>query len=1350
MNDPKPLRELALETVATAYAGRTRYTQLEYEALLANLSIGIAFTRDRCFFLCNPKFAEMFGYGPDELIGMPGETMYPNRESYLALGQIATPILSAGRQLDIEWEVRRRDGSTFLCRLIAKAIDPANTQQGTVWIVEDITDRRRHADEVARLLREQEAILGTASIGIVFVKDRRLVRCNRRYEEMYGYGPGEMDGQPASIIYPGPSEFEEAKSVYEALARGQTSRRISLRRRKDGSTFWNRADGRAVDPQNPHKGSVWTVEDITEQRRAEDELQRVLAEQQALLDNVVVGIAFSRERKIVRCNRRFEEMFGFAAGEAIGASWRQVYFTDDEFEMRAQTYPELDQGRTHTREQWLRRQDGSGFWCRVSGRAVAAGEPARGYVWLVEDVSERRRADESLERLVREQDAVLQNAVTGIIFVKDRRIVRCNRRFEEIFGYGVGELLNQPTRFMFATSEEYEAGGETLYEPVWRGETVYLERRHVRKDGTRIWCSLSGRAVQAGDPAQGSVWLFDDITQEHESEERVQRALAEQELILDNASVGIAFVRNRAVQRCNRFLEDMVGAGPGDLIGQSTAALFASREEWEEAGRVAYGTTAPGGTHDAECRFKRRDGSTFLCRTRGRRTDTGEAEQEWIWSFEDVTAEREAEMRVQRALAEQDLILDNATVGIAFVRSRTIQRCNRFLEDMVGAKRAELVGQRSAVLFADPGEWQEAARRAFEETPPGGIHTAEARLRRADGSTFICYMRGRRIDAGDAEQEWIWSYEDVTAEREAEIRVQRALTEQELILDNASVGIVFVRNRAIQRCNRFLEDMVGAAPGDLIGQSTAALFASREEWEEAGRRAYGTTAPGGTHDSECRFKRRDGSTFLCRTRGRRIDLGEAEQEWIWSIEDVTAEREADRRVQQALGELERKVAERTAELEEAKARAQHLADHDALTGLPNRRLLEDRLTQALALSSRNRKNSAVMFVDIDRFKTINDSLGHAVGDALLKEVAERLVKQLREGDTICRIGGDEFVIVLPEVKRSSDVAHVAQKVIEQLSLPVTVEERELVVTCSIGIAVYPDDGRSAESLIRNADAAMYHAKELGRANYQFFTEQMNLAASRRLQLENDLRRAVGKGELRVHYQPIIDTASGRIAAHEALVRWQHPRRGLVVPAEFIQLAEETGIILKIGEWVLAEACRWSTFIGARSHDGGELQIAVNLSARQFNDPHLPRVVARALKETGLPPRLLELEITESTAMQQTDATLRTLKKLKQLGVSIAIDDFGTGYSSLSYLRRFPVDKVKIDRSFVAEVPGDRDQGAIVSAIIALAHALQIRVVAEGVETEAQREFLKSCGCDFIQGFLVGRPADADSAAKEYV
>jgi len=1097
VSDPAPLRnvESALETVQASYAGKTRYTQLEYEALLANASIGIAFTRERRFFLCNPRFAAMFGYRPEELVGQLGEVVYPSRDSYNALGRIAVPLLGSGRQLDVEWELRRKDGSTFLGRVVAKAIDDKNPQQGgTVWIVDDVTERRRQADEAARLAREQEAILGTASIGIVFLKDRRIARCNRRYEEMYGYGPGELVGKPASVLYADDADFANAAKAYDLLARGQTARRVEMRRRKDGTTFWTRADGKAVDPHDPLKGSVWIVEDVTEQRRAEEELQRVLAEQQALLNNVVVGIAFSVERKIVRCNRRFEEMFGFQPGQVIDASWREMYFTDEEYQRRALSYAELDQGRTHVRESWVRRQDGSGFWCRITGRAVEAGKPAKGYVWLVDDITERKRADEALERLVREQDAILQNALAGIVFIKDRIILRCNRRFEEIFGYEPGELLDRTTRFMFKSDAEFVAAGKEVYETIWAGATQYLEREGVRKDGSPIWLSISGRAVQPGDASQGSVGLFDDITQEHEAEERVQRALAEQELILDNATVGIAFLRNRVILRCNRYFEEMLGAGPGELVGQSTTVLFASEEEWRRAG----------------------------------------------------------------------------------------------------------------------------------------------------------------------------------------------------------------------------EQSQHAAPGESF-------------------------------EGEARFRRRDGSSFICRVRGRRIDAGEPEQEWIWSYEDVTAEREADARVQRALDELEQAVADRTTELEEAKARAQHLADHDPLTGLPNRRLLEDRLTQALAMSQRNRQHTAVMFVDLDRFKNINDSLGHAVGDVLLKEVSQRLVSQLRTGDTICRIGGDEFVLVLPQIKRTSDVAQVAQKVIEQLSLPVMVEERELVVTPSIGIAVFPDDGRDAETLIRNADAAMYHAKEAGRANYQFFTEQMNQAASRRLALEGDLRRALSKGELRVHYQRFVD-AAGKAAGHEALLRWQHPERGLVLPGEFIQLAEETGLILRMGEWVLREACRWATFIGAEHG----LQVAVNLSPRQFNDPNLPRIVAAALKESGLPPRLLELEITESLAMRETDATLATLQRLKQLGVSIAIDDFGTGYSSLAYLKRFPVDKLKIDRSFVAELPGDREQCAIVSAIVALAHALNVRVVAEGVEKKSQREFLVRCGCDLVQGFLIGQPQDAEAAAKEYL
>ncbi len=1209
------------------YAGRTRYTQLEYEAVLANASIGIAFTRERKFFLCNPKFEEMFGWGPGELIGQSGEVVYASRESYEALGRIAAPILTAGKQLDLEWEVRRKDDSTFLCRMIAKAINPAKPRQGTVWIVEDITERKRHADELDRVLREHEAILETASIGIAFLRERTIARSNRRFEEMYGYAPGELVGQPTSVLYDSPEDHERVGGAYAQMAKGLAYEHIAPRRRKDGSVFWVRATGRAIDPRDPRRGSVWTHEDITEQRRAEEELRRVLAEQQALLDNVVVGIAFVRDRQVMRCNRQFEALFGYGAGEGPGLAARQLYFTDEDYEVRWRSYAELDTGRTHQREQWLRRKDGSGFACRLSGRAVEPGDPGKGYVWLFEDVTERKRADEAMQRMVREQNALLDSAMIGIAFLKERRIMRCNQRFEELFGYAQGELLNQSTRVLYESDEDF-ASGEQGYEEVWRGRTYQREWRMVRKDGGRFWCLLAGRAVQPGDPQQGSVWLFDDVTERKRADEEIRRLAAEQQQILDNATVGILFVRDRVIQRCNRRLEEMTGHGPRELEGRGTQVLFADAREWRRATEAAYGATAPGDLHQAERVFRRKDGSTFLARNIGRRIDRGAAEQEWIWIIEDITEQRAAEEGIRRALAEQELILANATVGIAFLRHRTYVRCNPRFEQMFGYNTGAMIGRTAAFLFPGKRAYAETSREALAALAAGSGYTAELQLKRSDGSLFWCKVVGKAIDPARLDEGSIWIYDDISAEHAARESLERAVAER-----------------------------------------TAALKA------------------------------------------------------------------ANRRLEQEIGE--RKQAEE---------RARHLADHDALTGLPNRRLLEDRLTQALALSYRNRRQTAVMFVDLDRFKTINDSLGHAVGDALLKEVARRLVDELRGVDTICRLGGDEFVIVLPEIKRAADAAHVAQKVAESVERPIALEGRDLHVTPSIGIAVFPDDGRDAATLIRNADAAMYHAKEMGRANHQFFTDQMNLAASRRLTLENDLRRALQKGELSVHYQPIVELKAGCTVAHEALLRWQHPTRGLVLPGEFIQLAEDTGLILGIGEWVLREACRWATFIGAERG----LAVSVNLSARQFHDPKLVQLVTHALEASGLPPRLLELEITESTVMQHTDVTLATLRKLKGLGVSLSVDDFGTGYSSLAYLKRFPVDKLKIDRSFVADLPADKDAQAIIAAIVGLAHALGLQVVAEGVETEAQMEFLQRCGCHFIQGYLAGRPLDADAAAKEYL
>jgi diguanylate cyclase (GGDEF)-like protein/PAS domain S-box-containing protein len=419
----------------------------------------------------------------------------------------------------------------------------------------------------------------------------------------------------------------------------------------------------------------------------------------------------------------------------------------------------------------------------------------------------------------------------------------------------------------------------------------------------------------------------------------------------------------------------------------------------------------------------------------------------------------------------------------------------------------------------------------------------------------------------------------------------------------------------------------------------------------------------------------------------------------------------------------------------------HMANHDALTQLPNRSLLQDRVTQAVAKARRSGEVLALFFIDLDRFKTINDSLGHPVGDRLLQAVAQRLLACTRAADTVARIGGDEFVVLLGDLDRPETARHVAKKVLAALSQPVALDGHTLQVTPSIGIAVYPGDGEDVDTMMRNADTAMYHAKQVGRNNFQFFTQAMNDAAQQRLQLENDLRHAVERGELAVHYQPQIDLRAGGIVGFEALVRWRHPQRGMVSPAEFIPAAEEAGLINPIGEWVLGAACAQAVAWHRSGHTF--LQAAVNCSARQFQDEGFVAAVDRILRESGMPAQRLELEITESVIIQRSEEVNARFQALEDMGVRISIDDFGTGYSSLSYLKRLSIHQLKIDQSFVRDIGNDPNDAAIVSAIVTIAHSLGLEVVAEGVETAEQLTFLRAVGCDSAQGYLFSKPLPAE-------
>jgi diguanylate cyclase (GGDEF)-like protein len=425
---------------------------------------------------------------------------------------------------------------------------------------------------------------------------------------------------------------------------------------------------------------------------------------------------------------------------------------------------------------------------------------------------------------------------------------------------------------------------------------------------------------------------------------------------------------------------------------------------------------------------------------------------------------------------------------------------------------------------------------------------------------------------------------------------------------------------------------------------------------------------------------------------------------------------------------------------------EHQANYDALTGLPNRNLLHDRMRQAV-YAQRSARAMAVVFIDLDHFKFVNDSLGHGTGDKLLRGMADRLRDVLREGDTVARLGGDEFVVILNDQSGEEVIYRAMQRIMGEIAKPMVVEGKELFVTCSAGISLYPQDGVDVDTLLKNADAAMYRAKEHGRNNFQFYTSEMNERINERLALEHALRRSLERNELTLHYQQKVDLKSGAICGAEALVRWNHPELGLLRPERFIPLAEETGLIVQIGEWVLRETCRQARAWLDRGLEPG--RVSVNLSARQFRQDGLVRMVSRILEETGIDPAHLEIELTESMVMHNVAGAIATLHGLKSLGIALSVDDFGTGYSSLAYLKDLPIGTLKIDRSFVRAIRSSEgaDDGVIAQAVISLGHALNLRVIAEGVETDAQLRFLKKHGCDEVQGFFYGEPVPPEAHAR---
>ena len=658
------------------------------------------------------------------------------------------------------------------------------------------------------------------------------------------------------------------------------------------------------------------------------------------------------------------------------------------------------------------------------------------------------------------------------------------------------------------------------------------------------------------------------------------------------------------------------------------------------------------------------------------------------------------------------VVMSRMPVGLMVLHGRRVTRVNEGFCLLVGRTRTQVENALIGDVFGVGSAFEQALSESLIPLLNANQLTSSTNLNRSDGKTIWCELVFSCLEPGKPQQGLLVTFKDASEARKRE----EILRQASVVFEASSDAIMILdAERRIRMTNAAFTRISGFNAMEVKGKPPKLLFANRQP-PEIYEHIFRQVAAEGSWQGEIWSRRKDGAIYpqWATVNAVKNDDGEV-VEFVLMASDIT----------------ERKRAEE---------RLNYQANYDALTQLPNRTLFVDRLSQAMARARREGTTLALLFIDLDRFKNVNDSMGHSAGDKLLVAVAESLKGCVRESDTIARFGGDEFAMILSPIYGAKNAGTVAQTVLKVLSRPFNIDSYDCIVGGSIGVSIFPGDGETSEDLIRNADAAMYRAKDSGRNTYEFFTAEMQQLAMQRMGMERDLRFAIERQEFVLHFQPQLSLVTNEVVGLEVLVRWESGTRGLVSPADFIGLAEENGQILALGDWVLREACR--QYVEWFKEGIAPAYIAVNVSGRQFKATQFTTRLREILRETHMPPKGLEIELTESFLMEDQDQVMGTLQELRDMGITLSIDDFGTGYSSLSYLKRFPISTLKIDKSFVQDVPGDDEDVAIVSAIVRMAHALKLSVVAEGVETNEQRQFLHALGCQIIQGFLFSRPLNA--------
>ena len=1243
----------------------------------------------------NKSWLEFTGcHAQQELAGGWSKLLHPDdQEAQLAALRVAS---ESREPVEAQYRMRRADGEyRWILDQGAPQFDPQGGFCGYVSLAVDITERKHAGDKSSGLFKAVEQ--SPASV-IITDLNGNIEYVNPKFTAITGYTFEEVLGRNPRLLKSGETRAEEYRELWKTIQTGEWRGEFH-NRKKNGELYWESASISPIrDETGKPVGYLALKEDITERKRMEAAL-RISEERFRIAARCAEICVYDVDVKTGAAQVFSADQFLTDLGPA--ANWEHAIHPED----RERILAAIE-----------RRQRNPGEW-REEYRLVDTAGVVRHYLdygaaerdgrWIgaLRDITKAKQAEEGLARLA----AIVEYSSSAIFWLDAQLVIRSwNAAAQKLYGYLAAEIVGKPGVDLAAPGRR-DLAAQNLTSALSGQLLQSIESEHRRKNGQVFPVSVTVSPIRDvdGNAIGGSV-IVRDITEQ----KRAQQALIESEnrfraLVQDSNDVVTLIDPEGVILYDTPGISELLGVSAEQRQG---CKLFA----WLHPDDLAYMRMMheellkePGTRLRAQLRLRHADGSWRWCDSWASNLIEEPGVRALVISFRDITEQKGAETALRESeLRYRNLIEDASEAIFTIDLEGNLTSINRIGERISGYSRRELLTMNLRRVV--PPESLDAIQQAMAaqrrgETPP----PLETEVTAHDGHRIAIEVSGRLQLRNGVPMGVLCIARDISQRQRVEELERHRREVLEMVAQNQPLDSI------LRRIEGMIEDYYPGAAAHILLTD-------------------GAEVPGAVE--------RSGAIADCRGH-LEVPIRSGDGRLLGTLQICHPAPWEVREPEKVLLDSKARLASIALEHRILTDRLAHQAHHDPLTGLPNRALLEDRLKQAISLARRQGKLVAVLYVDLDRFKVINDTLGHDVGDMLLKEAGERLARTVRESDTLARTGGDEFVAVLSGIETVRDAELVGERILESMRDPLYLQGHELYASASVGLSVFPDDGGDPATLQKHADVAMYAAKSRGRNRFQRFAREMNSASSERLEIENQLHRALERGELELYYQPQFHLPSGQLRGVEALVRWQHPKLGLVLPNRFIPVAEESGLIIPLSLWVLREACRQHQ--AWRRAGYPPVQIAVNISATQFLRSNLPETVAQALAAHEMEAAYLELELTEGVLMVDATDTARQIAELRGLGVRISIDDFGTGYSSLSYLQRLPIDDLKIDKCFVKGIDQSAAMQPLVQAIVGLAHGLKLTATAEGVETEGELAVVRALGCDRVQGFLLGTPMPVD-------